>query len=63
MVKYAKLLKAASSWLGFEEMEYQDVKDILNCQQDELTSDKLQRKQKEGKTQMMMNIRKLLRSS
>ncbi|KFD53894.1 hypothetical protein M514_05161 [Trichuris suis] len=56
MVKYANLMKAELSWLGFEEMEYQDVKDILNCQQDELITDKLQGKQKEGKKQMMMNI-------
>ncbi|KFD47374.1 hypothetical protein M513_11737 [Trichuris suis] len=62
MVKYAKLLKAAFSWLCLEEMEYQDVKDILNYQQDELTTDELQGKQKGEKNQMMMKIRKLLRS-
>ncbi|KFD61390.1 hypothetical protein M514_11737 [Trichuris suis] len=43
-------------------MEYQDVKDILNYQQDELTTDELQGKQKGEKNQMMMKIRKLLRS-
>ncbi|KFD48588.1 hypothetical protein M514_10522 [Trichuris suis] len=40
-------------WLGFEEMECQDVKDIPNCQQDELTTSELQEKQKEEKKQMM----------
>ncbi|KFD68463.1 hypothetical protein M514_19289, partial [Trichuris suis] len=50
-------------WLGFEEMEYQDVKDILNCPQDELTTNGLQWKQKEEKRQILMKIRKLLREN
>ncbi|KFD69484.1 hypothetical protein M514_18356 [Trichuris suis] len=63
MVKYANLMKAELSWLGFEEMEYQDVKDILKCQQNELTTNGLQGKQKEQERQIMMKIRKLLRDN
>ncbi|KFD58174.1 hypothetical protein M513_00937 [Trichuris suis] len=44
-------------------MEYQDVKDILNCPQDELTTNGLQWKQKEEKRQILMKIRKLLREN
>ncbi|KFD49810.1 hypothetical protein M513_09277 [Trichuris suis] len=37
--------------------------DILNCQQNELTTNGLQGKQKEEKRQIMMKIRKLLRDN
>ncbi|KFD58283.1 hypothetical protein M513_01046 [Trichuris suis] len=60
-VPYGK--KAAFRWLGCEEMECQDVKDILNCEQDELSIYELQGEQKEEKKQMMMKTRKLLRDS
>ncbi|KFD51320.1 hypothetical protein M513_07725 [Trichuris suis] len=54
MVKYANLMKAELSWLGFEEMEYQDG-------QRHFEPSTGWGKQKKEKRQIMMKIRKLLR--
>ncbi|KFD56705.1 hypothetical protein M514_02381 [Trichuris suis] len=58
-VKDAIQMVLLGNRLGFEEVEYQDVEDILNRQPGQLTAEKLQGKQKEEKKRVMMEITKL----